>query len=235
MFRAESSDSYWVQEIDFLRTRVAELEARVADHSDHRQRECENLFRLMADAAPVMLWTAGADALCTYFNKRWLEFRGRRIDQELGNGWVQGVHPDDLRRCMEGYLNAFRARRDFQLEYRVLRADGEYRWLVVSGVPRLNGDNSFLGYVGSGVELGDRARPVPEIVGLPPEHMPLTDREKQVLILVAEGKSTKEVACALGISYKTADSHRTKIMEKLDLHETASLVRWAIRHKLVHA
>jgi PAS domain S-box-containing protein len=217
----------WIEELRELRVRVAELESKVAESG----REAEELFRSIADAAPVMLWMSGPDTLCTFFNKRWLKFRGRRMEQELGNGWAQGVHPDDLRRCMETYLKSFRGRQEFQMEYRLLRADGEYCWVVDSGVPRTEGKAGFAGYVGSAVEVHERARPVPENHNA--ARIPLTDREKQVLILVAEGKSTKEVAAALGISYKTADSHRTKIMDKLDLHETASLVRWAIRHNLV--
>lgn len=217
----------WLEELRELRLRVAELESRIAEGG----REAEELFRMMANAAPLMLWTSGPDTLCTFFNRQWLQFRGRRMEQELGNGWAQGVHPDDLRRCMETYLKSFRGRQEFQMEYRLLRADGEYRWIVDSGIPRSDGNGGFAGYVGSAVESSERARPVPENTA--GGRIPLTDREKQVLILVAEGKSTKEVAAALGISYKTADSHRTKIMDKLDIHETASLVRWAIRHHLV--
>lgn len=214
-------------ELRELRHRVSELESKLAESG----REAEELFHMMADATPVMLWTSGPDTLCTFFNKRWLQFRGRRLEQELGNGWAQGVHPDDLRRAMEVYLKSFRARQEFQMEYRLLRADGEYCWVVDSGMPRSDGSGGLAGYIGSAVEMRERARPVPQNANS--GRMPLTDREKQVLILVAEGKSTKEVAAALGISYKTADSHRTKIMEKLDVHETASLVRWAIRHSLV--
>lgn len=215
------------EELRELRLRVEELESRLAQSGQ----EADELFRALADATPVMLWMSGPDSLCTFFNRRWLQFRGRRMEQELGNGWAQGVHPDDLRRAVETYLRSFRERKDFQMEYRLLRADGEYRWVVDTGLPRADGNGGFAGFVGSAVEIQDRVRPVPEntLTG----RMPLTDREKQVLILVAEGKSTKEVAAALGISYKTADSHRTKIMEKLGVHETASLVRWAIRSRLV--
>jgi PAS domain S-box-containing protein len=225
-------DAPWVQEISRLRARVTELEARVSDDGRRDRRESEKMFRLMADAAPVMLWTSGPDTLRTFFNRRWLEFRGRRLEQELGNGWAQGVHPDDLRRSMELYLTNFRARREIQMEYRLLRADGEYWPIADTGVPVFEPGGAFAGYVGSAVENHARARPLPESVASA-AHVPLTDREKQVAILIAEGRSTKQVATALGISYKTADSHRSKIMEKLKVHETASLVRWAVRHNLI--
>ena len=81
----------------------------------------------MADTAPVMIWMSGADKLCNWFNKPWLDFVGRPIDEELGNGWVANVHPDDSPRCLETYLNAFDARRPFSMEYRLRRRDGEYR------------------------------------------------------------------------------------------------------------
>ena len=200
----------WVEELRELRARVAELESKVAEGG----REAEALFRAMADAAPVMLWTSGPDTLCNFFNKRWLQFRGRRMEQELGNGWAQGVHPDDLRRCVETYLKV--VPRPAGVPDRVPAAARRWRVLLDSRQRRASRRRQrwVRGYVGSAVEAHQRAQPVPENNNA--FRMPLTDREKQVLILVAEGKSTKEVAAALGISYKTADSHRTKIMDKLD-------------------
>ena len=210
-----------------LRERVARLEAEVAERG---RRESEERFRLMADNAPVMLWMSGADTLCTFFNRAWLAFRGRTMEQELGAGWLEGVHPSDKDRCMETYLTSFHARQEFRMEYRLQRADGEYCWIVDTGVPRFLSD--FAGYIGSGIVIADHLRDRQRLAR-GARTSSLTGRETQVLTLVAEGKSTREVAAILGISYKTADSHRTRVMEKLDVHETASLVRCAIRMGLV--
>ena len=179
----------------------------------------------MADTAPVMLWTSGVDTLCTFFNRSWLEFRGRTMEQELGNGWAEGVHPEDRDRCVQTYVSRFQERQEFRMEYRLLRADGEYCWIADTGVPRFLPD--FAGYIGSAIVITDHLRHRQRIAGTAAPA--LTNREMEVLTLVAEGKSTREVAAILGISYKTADSHRTRLMDKLDVHETASLVRYAIR------
>ena len=93
-------------------------------------------LRRMADAAPAMIWVSGADKTLYLVNKRWLDFTGRTMEQELGHGWAERVHPDDLKRCLEIYSSSFDARRSFQMEYRLRRADGEYRWLLDNGVPR---------------------------------------------------------------------------------------------------
>jgi len=216
-------------ELQELRERVARLEQEAAERG---RRESEERFQLMADTAPVMLWMSGSDTLCTFFNRRWLEFRGRTMEQELGNGWTEGVHADDLERCVGTYLASFHARQEFRMEYRLRRADGAYCWILDTGVPRFFPEAEFAGYMGSCIVIDDHLNRRLELAGLPPGAQ-LTFREAQVLTLIAEGKSTKEAAAILGISYKTADSHRTRLMEKLDVHETASLVRYAIRLGLV--
>jgi PAS domain S-box-containing protein len=121
-------------------------------------RESEGRFRLLADAAPVMIWMSGPDKGCTYFNRRWLEFTGRSLDRELGNGWADNVHPDDLATCLETYSRAFDARSRFSMEYRLLRHDGEYRWMWDKGVPREEPAGGFAGYVGSCVDITDKKR-----------------------------------------------------------------------------
>jgi PAS domain S-box-containing protein len=119
-------------------------------------RESEERFRLMADAAPVMVWMAGLGKLCTHFNRQWLEFTGRPLQAELGNGWTESVHPDDFTRCLETYVQAFDRRVPFTMEYRLRRRDGAFRWVLDSGVPRFNPDGHFAGYIGSAIDITDQ-------------------------------------------------------------------------------
>jgi len=116
-------------------------------------RESEERFRLVADAAPVLIWMSGLDKLGTFFNKAWLEFTGRTMEQEIGNGWAEGVHPDDFQRCLQTYIAAFDARQPFGMQYRLRRHDGEYRWISDSGVPRYDAQKNFAGYIGSCVDI----------------------------------------------------------------------------------
>jgi two-component system, LuxR family, sensor kinase FixL len=116
-------------------------------------RESESRFRVVADAAPVLIWMSGVDKLCTFFNKPWLEFTGRSFEQELGNGWAEGVHPDDLQRCLDTYTQAFDARKPFVMQYRLRRHDGEYRWISDNGVPHYDAQKNFAGYIGSCIDI----------------------------------------------------------------------------------
>src|SRR6185295_10741796 len=119
-------------------------------------RESEQLFRLVADAAPVLIWMSATDKRCTYFNKPWLDFTGRSMEEEIGNGWAEGVHPEDSPRCSVTYAQSFDRREEFRLEFRLRRHDGEYRWILDIGVPRFNQDGSFSGYIGIGIDVHDR-------------------------------------------------------------------------------
>jgi PAS domain S-box-containing protein len=118
-------------------------------------RESEERFRNMADTAPVMIWVSGLDKRCTFFNKPWLDFRGRTLEQERGKGWVEGVHPEDLDRCSAIYSAAFDSRRPFQKECRLRRADGVYRWVLDNGTP-LYREGEFIGFIGSCLDITEQ-------------------------------------------------------------------------------
>ena len=133
---------------------IEDITQRIQAHG--KLRESEERFRNMADAAPVMIWVAGPDKGCIFFNKVWFDFTGRTMEQESGNGWTQGVHPDDRDRCLAMYSSSFEVRRSFQMEYRLRRADGEYRWLLDNGVPRFAPSGVFEGYIGSCIDITDR-------------------------------------------------------------------------------
>jgi len=119
-------------------------------------RESEQRFRLMADTAPVFIWIADRDGRCTFVNKRWLEFTGRQLEQELGDGWLESVHPDDLDKCVQAHRKAFEVRAEFQIVCRLRRHDGQYRWVLNTGVPRSVDGQDFAGHIGSCIDITDR-------------------------------------------------------------------------------
>ena len=121
-------------------------------------RESEQHFRTLANTGSVMIWTSGLDKLCNYFNEPWLRFTGRSLEEELGDGWTTGVHPDDLARCIDTYVNAFERRESFLMEYRLRHADGDYRWIDDRGCPRYDSQGGFLGYIGYCNDITERKR-----------------------------------------------------------------------------
>jgi len=129
-----------------------------ARHTQAALLESEARFRTTADSAPVLIRMANKTKACDYVNRQWLEFTGRTLEQELGDGWADGVHPEDLDRCLANYAGAFDARRQFQLEYRLRRFDGEYRWVFDSGVPRFGPGGEFVGYIGACIDVTDQKK-----------------------------------------------------------------------------
>jgi PAS domain S-box-containing protein len=142
---------------------AASGETMLAEITDRKSaedaiRESEERFRLIANTAPVLIWMSDMDKLCTYFNEPWLEFTGKSLESQLGNGWANGVHPEDLERCLRIYTKAFDRRERFRMEYRLRRKDGDYRWVLDIGVPRFNQHRSFVGYIGSCIDVTERKR-----------------------------------------------------------------------------
>src|SRR5688572_8096179 len=114
--------------------------------------------RLVIEHSPVMVWRSGVDAHCDYFNDMWLSFTGRTLVQEMGDGWAEGVHPDDVERCIAHYFDHFRRRMPFDLEYRLRRHDGVYRWIFDRGVPFADDAGAFGGFIGSCIDVDDRRK-----------------------------------------------------------------------------
>jgi PAS domain S-box-containing protein len=113
-------------------------------------------YAVLVEQAPILIWRAGTDGLCNYFNQRWLDFTGRSMAQEVGNGWAEGVHPDDLQRCLDFYLDHFNCQMTFEMEYRLRRHDGAWRWIFDRGVPMSDSDGVFAGYIGSCTDVTER-------------------------------------------------------------------------------
>jgi PAS domain S-box-containing protein len=158
---APASDRWFVMRVTPLRSEaggavVTHWDVTERKHAEIVVRESEDQYRRLADALPIGVWMSGTDGACYYFNKTWLELTGRRLDQELGSGWIEGVHPDDRESSLGAYMRAFAAHEPFSIEYRLRRHDGQYRWVLDRGVPRFGADGTFLGYVGGVVDLTAR-------------------------------------------------------------------------------
>jgi two-component system CheB/CheR fusion protein len=146
----------------------------------------ETEYRLLVEYSPVMIWRAGTDAKCDYFNDTWLDFTGRTLDQEMGDGWAEGVHADDLDRCVEHYLDHFHRRAPFEMEYRIKRHDGVYRCIFDRGVPFYDDAGTFAGFIGSCVDVDDRRRAQEERERRAAERLAMAhDFEKRILAIVS--------------------------------------------------
>jgi PAS domain S-box-containing protein len=125
---------------------------------DDAMRESEQHFRTLANGGSALIWTSGLDKRCDYFNEPWLRFTGRSLEQELGDGWTEGVHPDDFDRCLQTYTCAFDQHKPFSMDYRIRHADGSYRWISDDGTPRYDRQGKFLGYIGFCSDITERKR-----------------------------------------------------------------------------
>jgi PAS domain S-box-containing protein len=143
------------------RGRVTHIQGVTRDITERKRaavalRESEVHFRTLADSGQALVWTSGLDQQCNYFNQPWLDFTGRTLAQEQGSGWTEGVHPDDLERCVQTYRAAFERRERFSMDYRLRRFDGEYRWFQDNGTPRFNHQGEFVGYIGHCLDITER-------------------------------------------------------------------------------
>jgi two-component system CheB/CheR fusion protein len=156
------------------------------DQSAGTRSMSETEYRLLVEYSPVMIWRAGTDAKCDYFNETWLQFVGRTLAQEQGDGWAEGVHADDLERCVKHYIDHFNRRQPFEMEYRIKRHDGVYRWLFDRGVPFYDEAGTFLGFIGSCVDVEDRRRAQEERERRDAERIAMAhDFEKRILAIVS--------------------------------------------------
>ncbi|MEW5786440.1 MAG: diguanylate cyclase [Pseudomonadota bacterium] len=179
-------------------------EIRRRQEAEQRQEESDSRFRDLTEHLPSLIWMAGPDKLCTYFNRAWLEFTGRTLEQELGNGWAEGVHPDDLARCIATYEAAFDARRPFEMKYRLRHANGDYRWIIDAGTPRLGPDGQFRGYFGHCLDVTEMQR-LTEALSAGRERYALAQRAAHIVSLdldLASGRLqfSEEIEPMLGLA-----------------------------------
>ncbi|CAD5370245.1 putative Histidine kinase [Rubrivivax sp. A210] len=180
--------------------------------AEHQARESEAHFRTLADSGSALIWTSGLDKGCDYFNEPWLRFTGRSLAQELGSGWVEGVHPDDLEACVQTYEQCFQGRRAFSMDYRLRRADGLYRWIRDDGCPRYDSEGGFLGYIGYCVDITEHKAAEAEIRTLNAQlerrvaertaELERTNRELGVAKRAADGASRSKSAFLANMSHE---------------------------------
>ncbi|CAH2032007.1 CHASE domain-containing protein [Trichlorobacter ammonificans] len=132
-------------------TRVFGIDQDITERKQAEERivRSRNYYLQLLEYFPAMVWRAGTDGGCDYFNRTWLAFTGRSFEQERGDGWTAGVHPDDLAGCLAVYHEAFLKRESFAMEYRLRRHDGSYQWISDHGRPFYTEEGTFAGYLGS--------------------------------------------------------------------------------------
>ncbi|MBK5964940.1 hypothetical protein CCR95_12820 [Thiocystis minor] len=170
---------------------AGELERLFAEES---LRESEQHFRTLANGGETLIWTSGQDKLCDYFNEPWLRFTGRALAQEVGNGWTEGVHPEDFDRCLQTYVTAFDQRQPFSMNYRLRHADGTYRWLRDDGNPRYDSQGDFLGYIGFCVDITEQKAAAEELDRYRQHLEQLVEARTRELILAKDAAETANVA-----------------------------------------
>jgi PAS domain S-box-containing protein len=140
----------------YIGIRGSNIDITERKSAEKQLREREVQYRNLANAGSALIWTSGTDKLCNYFNETWLKFTGRSLEQEMGNGWAEGVHPDDFDRCVETYVAAFDKQEPFEMEYRLCHSSGEYRWIMDLGTPNFDSNGEFVGYIGHCFDISER-------------------------------------------------------------------------------
>ena len=151
------NDDTMDHEIHRLKEKIKELETEnsILKQNQVEINQAKQLYLKIFEEFPALIWRSRLDKLCDYFNKTWLEFTGRTMEQEFGNGWAEGVHPEDFDICLQTYVTAFDKREPFLMHYRLKNKFGEYRWIRDYGRPFYDLDNTFLGYIGSCYDITD--------------------------------------------------------------------------------
>jgi PAS domain S-box-containing protein len=181
---------------------------------------------IMADTLPAMIWVSDANALRTYFNRSWLEFTGRTLAQELGDGWADGIHPDDKQRCLDIFRSSVKTRRPFKMEYRLLYADGQYRWVLSHGEPRFNDEGVLEGYVGSCMDISEQKAAEEALKEV---HDQLDARVKERTLELDQAQERLRMLSARLLQMQ--DDERRRIAR--ELHDTAGQILVALNLNLV--
>lgn len=155
------------------------------------------LYLRIIDQFPNPIWRAGLDAKCDFFNKAWLKFTGRTIEQEMGNGWAQGVHKEDFDQCLKTYLEAFGKKEHFEMEYRLKHADGTYHYILDCGSPFFDDNGIFLGYIGSCYDINITKQYVAEIESM---NTAMINREVKMIELKEKIEQLEKIIASQKVS-----------------------------------
>jgi PAS domain S-box-containing protein len=212
------------------RTQELQEELRINKEISNKLIESENHFRTLADSGQALIWTSALDKKCNYFNQPWLDFTGRSLEQELGDGWLEGVHPNDLQRCIKIYVNAFDRREKFSMDYRIRHKSGEYRWIQDDGTPRYNSKQEFIGYIGHCLDISERKKAEESLKLL---KRAVASSSVSVVISDADGNivyANPWFSQVTGYSVEEVAGRKLRILNQNKLGETDSEALWtAIR------